>query len=214
MHVNMLKAMKFSLMSSVFTFAIDVSFSLFFLTSGVWDTWCNFVIFEDRKWKHLFYSLIYSLFWYLMISFFQLTALKIQVFHYLNPNSFGGKSNHKSFLQMTTESKKMITPQSSRMVSASHSHVCTFIKSQNYNGTKTRVFIIPFPLSTCSLCFTLQNRDLGIWARQKLCIPARSWMYRTGHAELQGSLQGKYLPRLGHSLKKEFLDSDLCLIQD
>lgn len=41
-----------------------------------------------------------------MISFFQLTALKIQVFHYLNPNSFGGKSNHKSFLQMTTESKK------------------------------------------------------------------------------------------------------------
>lgn len=128
----------------------------------------QFCSFRRQKWKHLFYTLVCSVFRYLMISFFWLTAFKIQVFNCLNPNSFVGKSNHKSFLQMTTESKKMITPQSSRMLSGSHSHVCTFIKSQNYNGTKTRVFITPFPLSTCSLCFTLQNRDLGIWAWQKL----------------------------------------------
>lgn len=211
MYVNMLKAMKFSLMSSVFTFAIDISFLLFFLTSGVWDTWCNFVIFKDRKRKHLFYTLMYSVFWYLMISFFWLSAFKIQVFHCLSYCVC--KSNHKSFLQMTTESKKITSPQSPGMLSASHSPVYTFIKSQNYNGTKTRVFIILLPLSTCSVCFTLQSGDLGMWARQKLCISVRSWTYTTGQAELQGSWQGKYLLRLGHSLKKEFLDSDLHLIQ-
>lgn len=186
----------------------------FFFTSVVWDTWCNFVIFKDRKRKNQFYTLICSVFWYLMISLFWLTAFKIQVFHCLSPSSFVCKSKHKLFLQMTTESKKIITPQSPGMLSASHSHVCIFIKSQNYNGTKTGVFIIPLPLSTSSLCFILQSGDLGICARQKLCIPARSWTYTSEQAELQGSLQGKQLLRLGHSLKKVVLDSDFHLIQD
>lgn len=86
--------------------------------------------------------------------------------------------------------------------------VCSFVKSPDYNGTTTRVFIIPFPLIDCILCFILQIGDLGTWTRQKWCIPDTPWIQAIGQAELQGTLQIKSLLRLGHSLKK---DGDLSL---
>lgn len=38
----------------------------------------------------------------------------------------------------------MITPQSPGMLSASHGHACTFIKSQNYNGQKLEHLVLVY----------------------------------------------------------------------
>lgn len=100
------------------------------------------------------------------------------------------------------------------MLSASHSHVCTFIKSQYYNGT-IQLEYLPSnsPLSPASY---VSFSGTGTLAHE----PDRSCVFPPGLELRQLGKQNRRelykvnLLRLGHSLKKEILDSDHHLIQD